>query len=291
MTTTARIKYTRELLTDTAAQSRSINEMMRRLDVPMAGGTHSYLSKRLKHYGIDTTHFTHLDRPQQGRHTYTKELLAEAARNSQSVREVMRYLGVDPYDRAYAYLTGRLAHFGIDTSHFAPATSTGRAQLRKFGHLIPREVLEPAVARSTSITGVIRELALTYGGAARKLTMRSITEHRLDTSHFTGQGHLKNIPSPRRLTPDEVLREYSPGSRRVPNTRLQRALTEIGRDYRCVECKMGNSWCGKPIVLEIDHIDGNWLDSRPENLRYLCPCCHSQTPTYRGRNRRQLRVE
>jgi hypothetical protein len=68
--TTTRITYTRELLTDVAAQSRSINEMMRRLDVPMAGGTHSYLSKRLKHYGIDTSHFTHQSRPDYGRRSY-----------------------------------------------------------------------------------------------------------------------------------------------------------------------------------------------------------------------------
>lgn len=285
------VKYTRALLTEVAAASKSVNEMMRRLGVPMAGGTHSYLSRRLRHYGIDTAHFIDLSRPKQARRTYTREVLAEAAMHSQSVGDILRYLGVAPYNSAYSYLTGRLAHFGIDTSHFATATATGRSPVRKFGNLIPREALEPAVAASLSITGVIRLLDLNYGGASRKLTMRSIEAHSLDTTHFTGQGHLKNLPSPTRRTAAEILVEYPHGSTRVSNTRLRRALDEIGVDYRCADCGVGRIWNGKPLVLEIDHIDGNWLDSRAENLRYLCPCCHSQTPTYRGRNRRILVIE
>ncbi|MFC1399746.1 MULTISPECIES: HNH endonuclease signature motif containing protein [Streptacidiphilus] len=285
------LKYTQDLLTEVAAASKSITEMMRRLDVPLAGGTHSYLSRRLRHYGIDTSHFTDLNRPTQARRTYTREALAEAAVHSRSVGDVMRYLGIAPYNSAYSYLTSRLTHFGIDTSHFAAATATGRSPVRKFGGLIPRQVLEPAVADSGSITGVIRLLDLNYGGASRSLTMHSIEVHNLDTSHFTGQGHLKNLPSPQRRSAAEILVEYPPGSTRVSNTRLRRALDEIGRSYLCTDCGVGQIWNGKPLVLEIDHIDGNWLDSRAENLRYLCPCCHSQTPTYRGRNRRILVIE
>ena len=54
-------------------------------------------------------------------------------------------------------------------------------------------------------------------------------------------------------------------------------------DYKCVECGIEN-WNGKDIVLEIDHINGDNTDNRIENLRYLCPNCHSQTSTYKGRN-------
>lgn len=53
--------------------------------------------------------------------------------------------------------------------------------------------------------------------------------------------------------------------------------------YECTTCKL-HEWQCKRLVLELDHINGDSLDHRIENLRLLCPNCHSQTPTFRGRN-------
>ncbi len=38
------------------------------------------------------------------------------------------------------------------------------------------------------------------------------------------------------------------------------------------------------MPLELDHINGDRDDNRLGNLRVICPNCHAQTPTYRGRN-------
>lgn len=52
----------------------------------------------------------------------------------------------------------------------------------------------------------------------------------------------------------------------------------------CSHCGI-SEWNGKPIVLELDHIDGDNRNNVLENLRVLCPNCHSQTPTFRGKNK------
>ena len=46
-----------------------------------------------------------------------------------------------------------------------------------------------------------------------------------------------------------------------------------------------SEWINGKLVLELDHINGDHTDNRIENLRYLCPNCHSQTDTFRGRNK------
>jgi hypothetical protein len=54
------------------------------------------------------------------------------------------------------------------------------------------------------------------------------------------------------------------------------------REHRCEICGL-DTWLDKPIALEVDHIDGNPDNNIEENLRFLCPNCHAQTDTYKGR--------
>lgn len=55
------------------------------------------------------------------------------------------------------------------------------------------------------------------------------------------------------------------------------------QNNKCLFCEI-QDWMGKPIKLHLDHIDGNRTNNKRENLRLLCPNCHSQTETYCGRN-------
>ena len=54
--------------------------------------------------------------------------------------------------------------------------------------------------------------------------------------------------------------------------------------YKCSMCGI-SEWNNKPIVLEADHIDGNYDNVSPVNLRLVCPNCHSQTHNFKGKNK------
>lgn len=53
---------------------------------------------------------------------------------------------------------------------------------------------------------------------------------------------------------------------------------------KCYICNIGE-WNGKPLVLDLEHKDGNSENNSLENLALICPNCHSQTPTFKGRNK------
>jgi endogenous inhibitor of DNA gyrase (YacG/DUF329 family) len=48
----------------------------------------------------------------------------------------------------------------------------------------------------------------------------------------------------------------------------------------CAECGQGSTWNNKPLMLQLDHIDGNSDNNYLGNLRLLCPNCHTQTDTF-----------
>lgn len=66
---------------------------------------------------------------------------------------------------------------------------------------------------------------------------------------------------------------------------LRVALQKIGKEYKCELCSLGPVWNGQPLVLQVDHIDGDRQNHVISNLRYLCPNCHTQTPTYGSKKR------
>lgn len=113
------------------------------------------------------------------------------------------------------------------------------------------------------------------GGSHTHLS-RKIRRLGLDTSHFMGSvGALRRFKHTGKKLPVEIL-VFKDGGRREVAYRLRRALIESGIEYVCYECGIGPEWNSKDLVLEVDHKNNKCTDNRIENLRFLCPNCHSQ---------------
>jgi hypothetical protein len=139
-----------------------------------------------------------------------------------------------------------------------------------------------AVKTSTSVRQVLSKIGVKEAGGNYKVAKDKIKRLNLDTSHFTGMGWLKGQTHKHTTKPIEY---YLTEDSYHQSYKLKlRLIAEGIKQHRCEECGI-IEWRGKPTPIELDHINGNNRDNRLENLRLLCPNCHAQTPTYRGRNK------
>ncbi len=145
-----------------------------------------------------------------------------------------------------------------------------------------KEKLEAAVLESISVQGVARIiLGKPVSGNQHQHIKKMIQKFGINTDHFLGSRHNLGIPSNKRKTPSQI---FITG-RRQKSFHLRRALIESKIKYKCLMCGV-NEWNDQKLNLEIDHIDGNSTDNRIENLRFLCPNCHSQTHTFGFRGKK-----
>lgn len=143
-----------------------------------------------------------------------------------------------------------------------------------------RQPLAEALCGARSLSEVLTRLGYRNVGGNHATLRRACEHHGLELPVFDRRNH---PPSPFRLSDTEVLRENTP----YRGTRLRSRMIKHGIPNLCARCGCEPLWHGKPLTLQIDHINGESTDNRIENLRFLCPNCHSQTETFAGRKRRR----
>jgi 5-methylcytosine-specific restriction endonuclease McrA len=157
-----------------------------------------------------------------------------------------------------------------------------------------KEFLENEVKKVSSVRQLIQNLKLKETGGSYCHFKKLIKNYEIDTSHFTGMcwnkgktkhDNLSLLNASKKVSMlDEVLfSENAPPS--ANGRKLKNRLIELGVEYKCVCCGNNGEWLGKPLILELDHINGINNDNRKENLQILCPNCHKQTPTWGNKKR------
>lgn len=149
-----------------------------------------------------------------------------------------------------------------------------------------KEQLEPLIKDSYSYRQVIQKLGLKPAGGNHSYLKSVVVKFGIDDSHFRGKG--ANFGEfhrgTKKLKAETILVYDRLGGRREQAFLLRRALVQSGVEEKC-ECGLGPIWNDKPITLQIDHRDGDGLNNVKENLRFLCPNCHSQTDNFGTKNR------
>jgi hypothetical protein len=149
----------------------------------------------------------------------------------------------------------------------------GKSFPRKVYSEYTADELKEIIGCCRNITHIIDTLRLNR--IYYRYLKKFISDNNIDTSHFTKLINTKKINIEEKLIKNSVILN--------PNNVKDYLIKNNIVNNECSICKLPPIWNNKPLTLQLDHINGNHWDNRIENLRIVCPSCHSQTITYTGR--------
>lgn len=139
------------------------------------------------------------------------------------------------------------------------------------------------VKSASNMKKVLEPFGLFNKGNNFHIAKKRIAELKIDTSHFLGR--VDASIKTRKMTLEELKTSWLTINSNRSRFNLKIYLLKFSLlDYKCANCGNLGEWLGRPITLQLDHINGVHNDNRLENLRFLCPNCHTQTDSYAGKN-------
>jgi len=149
------------------------------------------------------------------------------------------------------------------------------------------------VSETFSSSEACRRLGMAGKSGSTTRFRKFLDDNNIDYSHWTGELWSKG----KTVLDDERLRKtkdnsliFAENSNASSNYVRALLIKHKLKEYSCQFCGITDTWNGKSISLQMDHINGNRKDHRLENLRWLCPNCHSQTDTFCARNKTKKSV-
>ena len=142
------------------------------------------------------------------------------------------------------------------------------------------QIIEASNAVSANAAAI--SLGIQYGTYKRHAIRLGVFK-----KNQSGIGISKPILDDRKINLEDILSGKHP---QYQSNKLRLRLLKEGiKEHKCETCGIID-WLGIPAPLELDHIDGNRHNHKLDNIRLLCPNCHAQTDTYRGKNTRNASV-
>jgi hypothetical protein len=266
--------WTDEQLRGAVTASTSYKATLEKLGLKPRGDNHYVIKAKIRELGLDVSKF------RQSRHAtfpWTEDQLRAAIVAADDRVDVLVRLGIPVEARHLAKLDRQMRELRLSIA------SSGR-RVRRWTD----DQLGDAVATSRSVRSTIKKLGLVPAGGNYDQVQRRIRELALDISHFTGTAWSRGLKMP--YAPKRSLEQLLVAGRWTSSQKLKQRLIRAGLKPACCElCSWAECSADGRVPIELDHINGNHDDNRIENLRILCPNCHSLQPTHRGRNQRRRR--